>query len=386
MASDSTKDARFMWHKAPIGSPGPRTHALVVGTSFYEHIGERTAQRLRLKELDCAASAAVTFASWLKNSYRNSKAPLGTIRLLASASAVERRDSGFSDLSSLPPTTADNVAKAMAAWEADCQSQSGNVALLYVSGHGILESPDQVYVLLQDAFAQENLRNAISIGPTQLALGAGTLSMSVIFVDACQQILPETSWDFGGGIHLVAPRDPRPDSRICAPIYYASSPGGSAFGEAGRGTYFCQALIKCLEVRAARPKKKANSTTWSVSTTSLHLQLPSAVQELAPEQEVRPAGWGRDSELFELAEPPALPLQILITPREMAGSAEGILHHRDTNESTNISFSSSPYSESLPCGPYSLRMVSIPPARFVEQVHHIAHLPPSGAKEDIDLR
>ena len=286
----------------------------------------------------------------------------------------------------LLPSTAENVLKAMFAWESDCQAISGSIAFLYISGHGILESPDQVYVLLQDGFAQEDLRNAMSIAPIQLALGTGTLSMSAIFVDACQQVLPNSKWDFSGGVHLIAPREPVRDSRVAAPIYYAASPRGSAFGTAGRGTFFCQALLNCLNVRAARPSTQKGSTIWTVRTTTLHVELPSAVEELAPGQDVRPAGWGRDSSLVELAAPPNLPFQISMKPIAELARVEGTLEHREGLALEQVPLGTEAYrNESLPCGPYTLRMSGVPPSAVPKQVHQIAHLPPLGAKEEINL-
>jgi hypothetical protein len=385
METVRSQNERFVWHRPKDEPIGPRTHALVIGTSFYEHVDGQIFKKLNLKGLDCAASSAFRFASWLKDSYRSAEAPLGSIRLLASPSELERGVLNANHKVSLFPSTAENVEEALATWQIDCQQQEGNVALLYVSGHGVLESPDQVYVLLQDAFGQLNLRNALSIAPTQIALGAGRLSASIIFVDSCQQVLPDAHWDLRGGIYLSPPRDPQPDSRTCAPIYYASSPGGSAFGEAGKGTYFCDALIKCLEVRAAT-QKQSDPKVWSVTTNSLHRELPSAVQELAPKQVVRPAGWGRDRDLHQLVNPPVLPLSVSVTPKEKAGFAQGTLRdYCKTEVESNIRFANSQYSARLPCGSYSLRMICDPPPRFVEQVHRIFHSPPFGGKEQIDL-
>ena len=385
MQSDSTPNGRFVWHRSIVQRNGPKTHALVIGTSYYEHINEGPMKKLGLKTLDCAASAGYRFSSWLKTSYRSATAPLGSIRFLASPSEAEMGIADLVNISQTPHATAENVEEALHDWEDDCQNGNGNVALLYVSGHGVLESPDQVYVLLQDAFARLNLRNALSIAPTQLALGCGTLSASIIFVDACQQILPDRRWNFSGGVELTAPKVPMPDSRTCAPIYYASSPGTSAFGQPGQGTYFCDALIKCLEVRAARQKDR-DSGAWSVSTTSLNLELPLAVHELASDQRVRPAGWGQDREVHELSDPPVLPLQLFVTPREKARYAQGILkNYCKTGVQSNLRFADAQLSLTLPCGSYSLQMVSDPPSQFVRHVYRIVHSPPLGGNEHIDL-
>src|ERR1043166_2134695 len=140
METVRSQNERFVWHRPKDEPIGPRTHALVIGTSFYEHVDGQIFKKLNLKGLDCAASSAFRFASWLKDSYRSAEAPLGSIRLLASPSELERGVLNANHKASLFPSTAENVEEAFATRQIDCQQQEGNVALLYVSGHGVLES------------------------------------------------------------------------------------------------------------------------------------------------------------------------------------------------------------------------------------------------------
>src|SRR5690348_2786566 len=222
----------YLWHKAEPIPAGPVAHALVVGTSFYSNLpADGREGLLGLRQLDCGASAAYRFALWLRNHQSAIIPPIATIRLLLTPSEQERMLLQDLDFNSIPNTTGDNVQDALFKWQYDCQERFGNIAILYLCGHGVLESPDQVYVLLNDAFRYNNLDNAVSVAPTQQALGVGNLHASIIFVDACQQIL-NSEWDLSGGRKLAPPRNATKDNRIAAPIYYAASPGGSAYGKA----------------------------------------------------------------------------------------------------------------------------------------------------------
>ena len=80
-----------VWHRTDADIGRPATHALVIGTSWYDNLPEDPLLTgpLGLSQLDCAAMAAYSIASWLKAEYHNLEAPLATIRLLLSPSPSE---------------------------------------------------------------------------------------------------------------------------------------------------------------------------------------------------------------------------------------------------------------------------------------------------------
>ena len=106
-------NGKFIWHRPAGLPPGPKTHALVIGISYYDHLSGQIGRKLKLGQLDCAASAAYKFASWLKSSYRCVQAPLGSIRFLASPSQIEKDKLAHIDVSQWPEATADNVETAL---------------------------------------------------------------------------------------------------------------------------------------------------------------------------------------------------------------------------------------------------------------------------------
>jgi hypothetical protein len=236
-------------------------------------------------------------------------------------------------------------------------------------------------VLLQDVFANENLDNALSIAPTQQALGAMNLQASVLFVDACQQI-SESEYDLSGGRYLRPPKDPRPDTRVSAPIYFAAPPGGSARGAAGEGTYFSRALLDCFLSRAARVNRA--TTEWTVSKHSLDVELPEAVRELAPQQDVLPAGRGRQFDIHRLPGAPTLPLKISFTPAGIERTFEVSLRDAvGTLVTPSTPITEGPFP--LPCGTYTLRAVRHTAPIMVEKTARINHEPPTGGVDEIDL-
>jgi hypothetical protein len=50
---------KFVWHRPTGLGPGPKTHALVIGTRYYDYLPlkGRPGDRLGLRQLDCAAGA-----------------------------------------------------------------------------------------------------------------------------------------------------------------------------------------------------------------------------------------------------------------------------------------------------------------------------------------
>lgn len=373
--------ASTVWYRPPKIPEASKTHALVIGTSKYDHLPTKT---LKLGQLDCAASAAYEFARWLKHSYRNDLAPLASIRGLAAPSDLERTAYRGNDVLLWPQSTGDQVQEALERWQDDCFDYPRNVAILYVSGHGIVESPDHPYVLLQDIGRHDNFNNALSIAPTQIALGVRTLAASAIFVDSCQQLSPKPEWDLSGGRHLNAPRIALNESRFARPIYFAAATGAAAFGVAGESTFFCRALLRCLDVLAVRPVGKP--PTWAVTTTSLAEALMTEIARTRPKQRVQPGGSLGLRNIHVPERAPTLASRFRLRPAQNLPWARGLLRNASPGAaSIPLNLQSSEFQEELACGDYILRVSSTPPPRFNEREHHFTHIPPDGADIEIDI-
>ena len=100
---------------------GPKTHALVVGCSSYANLPAKPGPpddpdriTFGLGQVQTPATSAWQFATWLRDSYRPSEAPLGSIRLLLSPSEAERRL--IPDLPSVQRADRPTVSEALEAW------------------------------------------------------------------------------------------------------------------------------------------------------------------------------------------------------------------------------------------------------------------------------
>ena len=141
---------KFFYHSCPDdpAQAGPGVHALVIGTSCY------TAAKGEAKpvfgDIAGTAVAAGRFATWLTEEFHDPRSiPLRTVRLLLSPVNSERHylPEGY-----IPEeTTFDNVATALQRWRNDCNSYSGNVAILYLGGHGTVTTGGAQHVFLSEA-------------------------------------------------------------------------------------------------------------------------------------------------------------------------------------------------------------------------------------------
>jgi hypothetical protein len=112
------------------------THALIIGVSAYPNLPEKN--RWELKPLQCAAISAFTFAEWLADGYNSGLgAPLLSLRILLSPSEAEVGVLTQERLSGIESATGGLPTKAARAWLNDCLAFPGNVAVLYVAGHGV---------------------------------------------------------------------------------------------------------------------------------------------------------------------------------------------------------------------------------------------------------
>lgn len=314
--------------RPPYNSSGPCTHALIIGTSYYRNLPQNAADpvpdngrvTLSLGQATTPASSALAFARWLENDYRSPQAPLGSIRLLVSASEEEKRqhDALAHPEDTVLPATRPNVKAAIREWKRDCEKNREHVAVFYAAGHGIQLSKDDSIVLLEDfADPDENvLEGAMDIGSIWRGMSnKRAAGIQFYFVDACR-IKPEVFRRYEEapvGVTLDVEEDGSADA---APIFFSAAPRSFALGEPGKGTLFCQALLDCLRLHGVEGPDEENR--WVVSTSSLLKRLRPRVAELAQEhrerQDAVPGGLPVDVIFHVLPKPPRVPLSISLQP------------------------------------------------------------------------
>jgi hypothetical protein len=300
-------------HRERTGARG-RTHALVIGVSHYRH------PHCGIQSLSSPASSALDFAEWLRDRYYNPEAPLATVRLLLSPSQLERQ--AVPELGAHPPgfspALRDEVEKALFAWREDCRNPA-NVAILFACGHGVQRSKEESSVLLEDFAANPNVMSfSLDVGQVHRGMAGEDLAQTQLyFVDACQdnpRSLRDVGW-LGAGVGLPDPLYVA--DRRCAPIWFSAAPGTKALGQAGSGTLFTQALLRCLDSFAAR-SPTATRSHWHVTTTSLLEAMEQAVSEMAAEYDLRQTvvagGLMRSAVFHVLASAPLVELSIYLEP------------------------------------------------------------------------
>lgn len=353
-------------------STAPCTHALVIGTSAYTYLPAQAGdvapnggcETLGLGQTTTPASSAFAFACWLRDHYRSPDAPLGSIRVLLSASpAEEAANADLAACAAAVPGTANDVVKdALAEWQRDCETSRDNVGVFYASGHGIQLSRDDSIVLTSD-FARPNrnvLEGAMDIG----AIWRGMCSDRVprrqyYFVDACR-IKPDafTAYETTP-VGITLDEGDEAAAELVA-IYFSAASRTAALGEPGKGTLFSQALLDCFSLHGVEPPD--GDGNWAVSVTSLLKGLQVRVAERAAEhgeeQSAVVGGQIRDKVFHVLDRAPEVPVTISLAPPDAAPLARGKLWNGLTGQVVfdDASFSPDLHDEAVPGGNYTLRV------------------------------
>ena len=261
------------WFVGPAVA-GPGTHVLLVATSQYDNLPQDGSRgTLGLRQLTSAVLGVYRLGLWMRERAEFFTPPIRSIRMAISPSDSEAREiRGLEPSAEWLPATRRNVKQLLFDWQKACQHQPNSVAMLYIAGHGILSPRGSINVLLQDALEFDDLDNAVRVGSVQSALGMGRLAASLLFVDACQDLLPDNKYDMDGGVQLAPPANAQGDSRLARPVFTGSSPATQAYGEDGVGSFMSRALLECLQGRAAR-HSDSTYTRWVVNTMDLSIQL-----------------------------------------------------------------------------------------------------------------
>ncbi len=320
---------------------GPKTHALVIGVSRYDNVPDppdfANPELLGIKQAQTPAASAYRFARWLRDDYSPPSGALANLWLLLSASDLEREDTDLAETeAAVPNPTRDNVQAALLQWKNSCLEDPDDVAMIYISGHGVQKSSEGSVVLLQD-FHDEGqlnvLERAIDMGGVRAGMSRSDAAQTQFyFVDACRvhPDLFDDYWDLKPGLSID---EPVAGYARISKVFFGAASGTTALGLPGEGTLFSMALQACLQRMAAEPLEGAK---WGVTSESLAAALDREVSRLAAEYEAEqttaPGGSGVDTPIHVFAEPPAVDLRITIEPRKAAPLAKADVFDGDIGE------------------------------------------------------
>lgn len=332
------------WRSSSEHLDAPGTYALVIGVSRYANLPPRGARgadewTMGLSQLTSAAISAAHFARWLRTRHRLPDASLRAIWLLLSPSEDEAVQLE-ADERATPPATSENVLYALDAWRTACQTNTGNVAVLYGAGHGIATHALEPGVLLLEDFGTDRqdgvLQRALSlttIWGNMRGSPTGAPARQFTFFDACRP-RPELSlrYDLGSAPpHWDVPLVPTVET---APVFLGAAAGSMAYGNPGAGTIFGTALEECLDglaVELLRGRPSGDPGAWGVADDGLHVPLRERVRELARDggvdQKADLIAPGGGAAIHVLEEPPIVTQRFAVMPEDARPVAFGTLRH-----------------------------------------------------------
>ena len=310
------------------GAPG--VHALLVGVSLYRHLpgggGVPAHQNFGMGQLKSPALTAYRLYEWLRLRAKNLPVPLSTCRLLVSPSLEEIAvEPALADLGST--CNWENFSTEAKAWRDDAGTSTKNHAFFYFGGHGVQRSRTDPVMLLQDfgdgvggTLTRGAALNNIFSGMAPSASYPSIARTQFYFVDACR-VQPDVfkekellsvpdvmDVDIGGV-----------DNR-CAPIFYASVAGATAYALDRQPTLFGIALLDALERDAADFRIDGADERWVVTSHSLERTLKVRLAELNrlwnADQDSAMGGIAGDTEIHYLDSPPSVDVILEIEPAE----------------------------------------------------------------------
>ncbi|PVZ41016.1 caspase family protein [Pseudomonas sp. CC120222-01a] len=272
------------------------THVLIIGISAYDYLsgtkGEPSEQGLDsgLVQLTSAARSASRFATWMMNDYHRKDFPLRSLRVLLSPNTEDEVAPALKlalGADSVP--TRDNVASAFRNFKKAASRNPGNIAIVYVAGHGVQLTNTGAVLLLSD-FAHpdhenERYRGAVDMRAMHESMTYSNGAKSQFwFVDICRQRPPEAR-EFEELAGVLKHDKGIAGAVACSPLFLSASNGEQAFAKPGELTLFCEALMLALAEGHAASSEGERASPWLVSTSSLQMYLKKTVSRLAEERE-----------------------------------------------------------------------------------------------------
>ncbi len=298
-----------------------RMHALVVGVGDYRHLGlgakKPSLVLPELRPLTTTPLAAKRFARWCESSYHNPNCPLGSIELLLAPTEKVDRADGTTAL--IEAATFAKIKAAFNRWYKRCNADPANIAMFYIAGHGLeLFS----HLVLASDFGNPDLpdawENCVDFTALRTGMRKCAADTQLFFVDTCRDvpISAVTQLQAHGSGLVTSQLDATVETSAA---YFASAPGLAAYGPAGSETYFCSALMMCLDgVAAARSGPK-----WEIDTGSLGAAMFRVMRSLSAfeDRKLSVASDAAQGATVTFPAEPKVLLSVLIDPTALGAQA-----------------------------------------------------------------
>jgi hypothetical protein len=212
----------------------------------------------------------------------------------------------------------------------------------------------------------------------------------IYFVDACavepKEQLKYQSGGLGTGAFFKE-MSQSTESRRSAPIYASAVRGTSAHGDAGVGTMFSRAVVRCFEGLAA----EEIDDQWKVTVNKMNESLPYTLSDEGRStgrfQSMQPTGLVLQAEIHSLQEPPVVQFAVNLQPDGAIKLVHGSIDN-DNGElfRDDIFRQGNPFREDVMAGLYNAK-VEVPhdvlPLRTRTKLVKV--YPPRGANQPMDV-
>jgi len=259
-------------YKTAPNAPG--THALIIGVGDYPYllggVNEVPHSPFGLGQLTSSPVSAQAVCDWMlaEGSYlgsvdaglKNTGAPLSTVDLLLTQAP------GAAPVGGNIPTF-DNIVTAVDNWIARCNQNEGNVAFIYLCGHG-LKLRDLVF--LASDFGDPALavssawRRTISLDSIRLGMRKCNAMFQFMFFDCCRSYPVTFTEPYATGHQIFDSLMSHADNRNYVAMH-STLEGSQAFGAPNQPSYFTKALLEGLCGFASENR----GSGWVVTNTSL---------------------------------------------------------------------------------------------------------------------
>jgi hypothetical protein len=323
-------DPALFLDRRPALAGAPGLHAVLIGVSEYGFLPEADDPPgdglAALRKLKSSALTAWRLAQKLieLDAAGRLVRPLATIRLLVAPSPEELEAEPALATPGLVVPTIKAIENALLFWRLDMKTARENQSLFLFSGHGVRSSLEESILLAQDfleppyaemsrSFRLSNIRNGMVPSLKFPDIGREQF----YFVDACR--------DRPDVLGQIDPIDPpaifTADLNIYddrkAPIFFATTTGGVAAGEAGQATYFGNALLWALEngSYAKQAVPGVAGKVWPVHASSLKTGIE--VYDALFDARVELTGLVSNPVLCFRRDAPAMTLKVALVPAEL---------------------------------------------------------------------
>ncbi|MGX1886242.1 caspase family protein [Streptomyces sp. NPDC055287] len=352
----------FLAHCCPPGEYETRAgvHALIIGMSHYPRRPKShwwmPHDELPLGDIDGAALGAAQFAKFLSDELKYpTAAPIRTVRLLLIPTDDEK-----DHLPVLPheweEANFDNVRDAISEWYRDCNSHPNNVAILYISGHGIVTARSVPLVFLGRANQEKSnpCAQSIDLGNIIEAMAYNQASDNIYFFDCCAVTAIEAALPYDC-VHQSAITLPIPSTaqtyRNSYAVIRSARTGMNAYAiSASAGTLFSQALLPLLSTAGSLLRG-----LFTITTDRLKDRLREEFRAIPNSLGQEPDVDGHIPTGIHLPPPPNFRVRFYNDTEKCDGPTSITVYDNRGCQVIDITITSTEKVEELPAGIYSIK-------------------------------